>query len=245
VQLRQPGNPMVAGNTYTLDFWARASAARNLEVMLQRTAAPYTVYLRRTVALDTTWQRYLVSFTATSSDPDVQVEFNLAQATGQVWLDGVALTDTNLLQNGSLEGVGGSWYQPWSLRNELGASLTQDSSTKALGSASARVSLTQSSPSIYLVQLRQTGKAQAAGRTYAIAFWAKAASARPIELRVQQSAAPNATYFKQTVMLGTSWQQYVFAYTAGASNPDVFLSFNLAQTTATVWLDDVAFVELP
>ena len=245
VQLRQGGVPLVANRTYTISFWAKASAARNVEVILQQVASPYTVRFRRTVALTTSWQRHVLSYTATASDPNVQLAFNLAQSTGQVWLDGASITDTNLLQNGSFEATGGAWYQPWLFRNDIGASIAQDATTKAHGASSARVTIPTASASAYVIQLRQEGKPLVAGRTYAISFSAKASAARNIDVRLQGAASPFTTYFTKATAITTAWKQYTLLYTATASNPNVFLAFNLAQATGQVWLDDIALVELP
>jgi len=244
VQLRQGGIPLVAGKTYTIDFWAKASAARNVEVLLQHVASPYTVRFRRTVTLTTSWQRYVLSYTAPMSDPNVQLAFNLAQATGQVWLDGASVTDTNLLQNGSFESSGASWLSPWIFRN-TGGSIGQDATTKAHGFSSAKVNVTAASTSYHLVQLRQSGKALAAGKTYAVTFWAKASAARNIEVALQGAASPFPTYFKRSPAVTTSWQQYTLLYTATASNQNTQLNFDLARATGQVWLDDVTLIELP
>jgi hypothetical protein len=245
-QLRQENRKLVAGKTYTLQFWARASTARPIEVKLQQAVSPYTAYFTRTVTLTTAWQRVVLVHTATASDGNAFVGFNLAQAAGQVWLDNASLTETNLVTNGSFEATGATWLSPWWFRHDVSATVNQDSSTKTHGSFSARVDLAVADAAAsYKVQLRQEGKALATGRIYAIAFWAKASAARSIEVKLQQTDSPYASYCTKAVSLTTSWQQVVLTCTVTASQANAFVGFNLAQTTGQVWIDQVTLTELP
>lgn len=61
---------------------------------LQSGVAPdYPVYYQNTVALTTNWQYFTVTYTdRASSDPNAFLGFNLAQATGSIWIDDMSLT---------------------------------------------------------------------------------------------------------------------------------------------------------
>ncbi|HYI21058.1 MAG TPA: carbohydrate binding domain-containing protein, partial [Candidatus Limnocylindrales bacterium] len=92
VQLNQPNVALTAGTPHTLSFWARGSSARSIRAAFQRNSAPHPIYVERTVAITTTWTRYQVTFTPTTSDPRALLNFNVGANTGLVWIDGVSLT---------------------------------------------------------------------------------------------------------------------------------------------------------
>jgi hypothetical protein len=96
VQLRQKDKALVAGEAYLISFWAKASAARPLDATLSEATSPYTVYFQQRVNLTTTWQHYQLSYTATTTTANVSLNVDLAHASGQVWLDNVALTRVDL-----------------------------------------------------------------------------------------------------------------------------------------------------
>ena len=79
----------------------------------------------------------------------------------------------------------------------------------------------------------------AAGRTYTASFWAKASANRTINFVAQQMADPFALYMDQTAALTTAWQQYSYTFTPGQAD-SIFLGFNLAGSTGTVWIDGVS-----
>jgi len=96
VQLRQKNKALTAGERYTIDFWAKASAARTLDVSLNQATSPYTQYFLKRINLTTSWQHYLLSYTATTTNPNVSLNFNFAHTSGQVWLDNISLRHVEL-----------------------------------------------------------------------------------------------------------------------------------------------------
>jgi len=92
VQLQQSGLSLTAGVTYVLSFYAKASANRAIQVALQQVGSPYALHVLQVENLTTGWQHFLVTVPVNAADPNAGVEFNLAGATGQVWLDNVSLT---------------------------------------------------------------------------------------------------------------------------------------------------------
>jgi Carbohydrate binding domain/Glycosyl hydrolase catalytic core len=91
VQLSQSRLVLASGQTYTVSFAAKASASRSLDVVLQQTASPYAVRLERRVGLSTAWQTLTIPYSATVSDSDASLHFNIAAATGTVWIDNVSI----------------------------------------------------------------------------------------------------------------------------------------------------------
>lgn len=93
IEFRQDARTLVAGVSYELSFWAKASAPRPITVSAQQNAPPWNGYgLYQRVDLDTPWQRFTVPFTATATGSDVRIQFLVGATTGTVWLDDVQLT---------------------------------------------------------------------------------------------------------------------------------------------------------
>lgn len=88
LQMQQPVS-LVSGTTYTVSFYAKASTSRQLYVVLQSNTSPYTSYKQVGFAITTSWQPYTFTYTSTVNNSSTALWFNLASATGQVWLDNV------------------------------------------------------------------------------------------------------------------------------------------------------------
>ena len=91
-QLQQPNLVLQGSRTYTLTFWAKTATARGAEACVQGAATPYTVYGCVEAPLTTNWQKFTTSVYMSATDSNAAVEFNLAEATGPVWLDNVSLS---------------------------------------------------------------------------------------------------------------------------------------------------------
>jgi beta-glucanase (GH16 family) len=94
VQLRQTGIRLSQGQPMSLSFWAKGSTTRAIQVVLQQSTSPYNEYFNRSVNIGSSWRQYNLPLTSATSDATSMLAFNLAQANGSVWLDGVALTPT-------------------------------------------------------------------------------------------------------------------------------------------------------
>lgn len=91
VQLLQGNQQLSSGKTYTVSFFAKASSPRKVRAVLQKNVDPWTSYASKEFDLTTDWKQYSFTYTSTVSDLNVAVVFNMAQSTGQVWLDAVSL----------------------------------------------------------------------------------------------------------------------------------------------------------
>lgn len=91
VQLYQRNISLTLGKSYTFVFWARASMSRTIGVDVRHGAFPWTLYFSQSVTLTTSWQQYTLAFTAPQTDANGLLDFNLANATGYVWIDNVSL----------------------------------------------------------------------------------------------------------------------------------------------------------
>jgi beta-glucanase (GH16 family) len=156
------------------------------------------------------------------------------------------VTTGNLIKNDSFEDTSASpWNSPWSYRNDLAATLTQDTTTAANSTrASIKISLPNSNASQpWVVSVTQSNKALTAGQSYSLSFWAKASANRPIRAIVQEQNSPYPEYTKQTANLTTSWARYSYSFTASTNTSAAMLNFNLADASGNVWIDDVAMCQ--
>ena len=97
VGLTQNLAPLEAGKTYTLDFFAKANAEREISIEVKRTPGgglPYEGVTSQVYAITGQWTEYFKTFTPSKSYPDendqtAQVAFWVGQVEGEVWLDSV------------------------------------------------------------------------------------------------------------------------------------------------------------
>lgn len=92
VQFGQNFGTITAGKTYTLTYWAGASKVRTFRHEVKLGVSPYTIYHGQNVSLNGTWQKYTSTFVAPVSTSNVFLIFQAAQATGDVYIDAVSLT---------------------------------------------------------------------------------------------------------------------------------------------------------
>ncbi len=91
IQLEQGNLSLIAGKTYTISFWAKASNNRTIDIVTQQQGGNWIQYYQVTPSLTTAWTKYTYSFKAPATAISSFV-FNLAKTTGSVWIDGVSLT---------------------------------------------------------------------------------------------------------------------------------------------------------
>ncbi len=153
-------------------------------------------------------------------------------------------TSGEMLQNGSFENSTG----PWILQLNPGsnASLAVDSGSKMVGSSSARLSnLTGTDPNFtHYIQFRQDNVNVSGGKKYELVFYARSSANRTLQAVVQKEGTPYTIYGDQTVNLTTGWQRFSYIFTSSPSDV-VFAGFNLAGSSASVWLDGVSLHAAP
>jgi Carbohydrate binding domain/Thrombospondin type 3 repeat len=241
VQLREEGVQLHAGTTYTVVYSARASAPRLINARIQSPVAPYPTMVAHDEQLTTQWQQFALTYTATTDVADAFVGFNLAQATGDVWIDDVTIyAGTNLIANASFES-GGPAMSPWFLRNDLGATLERDTSQRQVGRASAKITV----PTIgrpHEVQWRTPIQPLVALQRYRVSFAVKASVPRTLNVRVQSVIAPYPTSVQRNVAVTSEWTRLTFEWQPSTSVASPFFGFNLATATGMIWIDDVVMI---
>ena len=83
--------PLEKGRTYVLSFSARSDRTRKLDAALVRDHAPYDSFWRKTVTVDTRWNRFSFTVVPDDGDPLSRVEFDMGDETGKVLLDNISL----------------------------------------------------------------------------------------------------------------------------------------------------------
>jgi hypothetical protein len=157
-------------------------------------------------------------------------------------------TPVNLIENGGFETY--PFVPPWFFWVKPGsgsfASLLQDTSDYASGTASARINIDSTSGTNSHIILFQDELSLQDGVTYDVAFWAKSSATRNITLSALKSSDGSIKYgLLEHVAIGTEWQEYMVSFEATATASDAKLQFSLGETSDNVWLDDVRMNERP
>jgi hypothetical protein len=95
VQLQQPNKTLAAQQPYTISFFAKAATNKSIDVVVQQTNSPYTLYTSQTFNLTTTWKQYSFTFIPSASETNAFLGFNLASSVGQIWLDDITMQTSN------------------------------------------------------------------------------------------------------------------------------------------------------
>lgn len=119
------------------------------------------------------------------------------------------------------------------------ATISRDTSTFAVGAASAKVSVTTASTVDWHCYLSSQGQISLfAGGTYAVTFWAKSSALRT--MTVLASKAGGGSLASRSVTIEPGWKHYqvILQPTQSGSSS---VQFYLGLTAGDVWFDDVHF----
>lgn len=93
IDLEQDNLPLSAGVEYQVQFWARADKPLAITVFSQGGAPNYPNYgLSAQIVIGASWKLYSATFLAPVTANDGRLEFWFGDAAGNVWLDGVQLS---------------------------------------------------------------------------------------------------------------------------------------------------------
>jgi hypothetical protein len=147
----------------------------------------------------------------------------------------------NLIFNGRFES---GTLAPWQLLltndGQLSATAGVSSVSPADGLYSADVHIASAGTAIWHADFAQGSLAVIAGKQYTVKFWARASSARSIQLCLQ-GGAPSYSYYGlyTSQSIGTSWSYYTLTFVASATANDGMLEFRVGNVVGDVFLDDV------
>ncbi|MFN8454765.1 MAG: carbohydrate binding domain-containing protein [Anaerolineae bacterium] len=153
----------------------------------------------------------------------------------------------NQMVNGSFEAAIG---EPWRFQvNESEgnrATVSRDTTDKAVGAASARIDVTAASGVEWHIHLSQYNRSLQQGVVYDVSFWAKSNTRRRITLGAQKGSADWRSYgLRRHVLIDTNWKQYTVSFAATETTNEARLLFQVGETTGTVWLDEVRMTVRP
>jgi hypothetical protein len=80
------------GQTYVVDLWVKAAAAREVSVRL--IAASGQVTASRVLQVGTTWTVITFDVTHLAADPNVQLSLDLGRSDATVWFDNIVIRDS-------------------------------------------------------------------------------------------------------------------------------------------------------
>jgi len=175
-----------------------------------------------------------------------ELDYNLGYPLGPAQL--VSLpgpTATNLIVNGGFENpLSDSWS--WDAATGCTAAFSQQTTNAAVGSACARIDVSQTTGIDWNIELAQYNRSLVQGVSYDDTFWARADTNRYISVS-SQKGSPNWDNYGlyQQVWITTNWQQYTVSFIANATVSDARLQFFVGASTGTVWLDDVHLTQSP
>ncbi|MEZ4959932.1 MAG: DNRLRE domain-containing protein, partial [Saprospiraceae bacterium] len=270
IQFTQEGKSIVAGKTYNVTFQAKAAATRSITVMLQGDQSPWDTYWYQPLTLTTTGQTYSFYFQANSTNVGhVGLYFNLGESTANVWLDNISFSEVCAVPeicNNSVDDDGDGFIDcadsdcsfldntefdlglsTWELYIQSGntATYSVDNTSKLSGVNSVYTNITQTTGTDWHVQLAQQGLSIVVGKTYNVSFQAKATANRNISAMLQLDQSPYDNYWFQTVALTTTAQTFSYNFQVNTTNTGhIGLIFNLGESMAGVWLDQISFKEI-
>lgn len=127
----------------------------------------------------------------------------------------------------------------WSMFTTIGSTLARDTSSAAVGSAAAHITVPTAGSVTWTTAFATTGTVSiSAGLTCSATFWAR--SDRPRSIWVVAAKTTSGDFTHQSIAIGTTWKQYQIAFVPNASGP-AKLAFYLGGEVGDVWLDDCHF----
>ena len=235
-QLSQSDLLLKAGKQYQASFFARTTDMRRDINAAIVNSANYALYANKTVTLTENWERYHLSFTATS-DTIASFNFDLGDKTGRYYFDEIALItpevdNSSLVTNGDFaNGDAG-----WTLTTLWPA---QASAVAVNGEYS--VSIGNGGTNVWDINIGQVGLPIEKGRQYVVSFDAYASAPRQVSALVGKNAAPWTVYSgNQIISLTTTKTTYTYTFTMNDDTDiQARLGFDLGGSSIDVVFDNI------
>lgn len=257
IQFHQMGLTLREGEPYTLTFWSRADRERAMTVAANVTEGDgHGIGLNaENLPLTREWQRYRLVFTA--MDPVTsrcRITFLLGSSVGAVDLAGVALrhgapgkpSGANLLRNGEFSNGGAEWSLEKTGEAVAGVDWRGEAVPGRLPGTSAVVNVQHPGKEPWHVQLVQPGIDLREGEPYELAFWGRAAQARPLSIQtIIDQPDWHPTGLTAHVHLSPEWQCYHLYFSAlGTVVGHSRLAFIAGEAPGTVSLQGITLRRL-
>ncbi|MBI1225087.1 MAG: DUF4347 domain-containing protein [Bacteroidetes bacterium] len=186
--------------------------------------------------------------TVTSSSATVTVNACVEICNNGIDDDGDGLVDCADPDCGLITNYGfDNGTNDWNLYVQSGntATFSIDNTSQLSGTNSALINISAVTGTNWHIQFVQGGKSVEAGKVYNLSFQAKAAGNRNMGVALQRTNSPYTGYWYQNAALTTSAQSYSFDFIADSTNIGLAgIYFNLGESTANIWIDNVTFNEV-
>lgn len=217
VKLVQKGIPLVRGKNYVVKFDAAldASTAKKAEIAVKCGSFERTAALKGVKKDKKSGEAQLAHFEWTytpEENADADFELLLGTDKGTVFVDNVVIKENCVLHNGSFE----SGKSGWELYANESSSASFDV-VKKDGIPSAAVSISETGPMDWMIQLKQTGRLLEKGKTYTMKLSAECDIERSIMLAMQRDGAKDDDWFPysgtQVFNVGPGRKDYSWEFT--------------------------------
>ncbi|TXC91376.1 family 16 glycosylhydrolase [Metabacillus litoralis] len=226
VQLFQPELSLKQGETYIVEFDAKSTIDRKLEVALDNGAPEYKRFFNEIVNLTDSYGTYSFEFEMTQDD-STNLQFMLGNVEGQaiegsheVFIDNVRLEVKDQgkkyfpLQNGDFSTGLSNWGKH--VQGEHDGSSSSASLEEENGAAKLSIANVGQNP--WDVQLFQSELSLDQGQTYVVEFDAKSSIDRKLEVVVDNGAPSYQRFFQKIVSLTDTFKTYSFEFTMTAED---------------------------
>ena len=149
----------------------------------------------------------------------------------------------NMITNWSYEYDLTSWN--FGVISHAQASITRDLTTASKGAASARIDVIQSQNGLWRVQFAQNDLEFAQDKSYALTFWAKSSTARPISITLRETDMPYTPIYSTIKNISNTWARYQLTFISPANFSQATLEFGLGGHVSSVWIDGARLIESP
>lgn len=182
--------------------------------------------------LDSLWNLWLVD------------RYGMREALETAWSEGEIPAGEEMIRDGGFEeNIDDNWILE--IHQPADAEYSKDMTTFVEGTASVRLDVTAVTGTVWHLQFKQVNHRIEESVAYQVSFWAKASAPRTIEVAVMKDGSPwNGYGLWWRVDLTETWSFYSTSFLATGTDPnDVRITFEIGDTTGTVWLDGVSYSE--
>ncbi|MCD1261300.1 carbohydrate binding domain-containing protein [Paenibacillus athensensis] len=253
IMFMQDGVALSKGMTYTVEFSARSTVARKMEIDLEN--ASYTRFFDETVSLTNDMQRYKFEFKMTKDDT-AALKFFLGKIAGEsaittahdVYIDDVvvevkgARQYANMLQSGTFDNGSTGWDSFFNTGEVTGSLATVDGELKA--------SVSGTGGQNWNAQVFHNGLSLVKDKAYQLTFDIRSSVNRDVNVVVEHNGDPYTKYLDKTIGATVTGATYSYLFTMPVNDAGAHLNFmlglinNPVSVSHDVYFDNVSLVEV-
>ena len=235
------------GKFYMISFWAKSNSFNDILVVLQRTSAPFTNYIDKTLTLTTNWKKYELYSSDSNAISNLKIKIK-PQVDGVYNFDDFNFSSLSSLPS-NVEICNGDFENGllnWSNSNNGGSiSVFLDSSNFQNGNYGAKIVVSSSANGQPIFSSCKSDISK--NKKYKIHFWAKTQlGGEQVIATSSLGSSPFTNYGIETFTITNVWTEYTFLT---ESDSTIFDNIRLAKfkflNDATYFIDNVWIEELP